>query len=66
MTIQIQNSDGTSNSEASRTGDYLKQSEYDSYLARESLINKDKAEAYIRQLLAAKVHQFPQLELFAN
>ena len=46
--------------------DYLKQSEYDSYLARESLINKDKAEAYIRQLLAAKVHQFPQLELFAN
>ncbi len=43
---------------------YLQQSDYDSYQARDSLINEDKAEAYIQQLLNAKVDQNSQLNLF--
>ena len=45
---------------------YLQQSDYDSYQARDSLINEEKAEAYIQQLLNAKVDKSSQLDLFDN
>ncbi len=43
---------------------YLSRKDYESYHDQDNLINADKAEAYIQQLLNAKVDQDSQLNLF--